>query len=244
MSKFQELQRELRYADQAKVSTAQLKQRLNDIIARTADADVTYSVGSENIYKSTSNIYHPSGFLGNTWIHQNFAYVPTPRAIKTTKNPLTGKTQTQYDPFGRKQWWGSEGWMNVSPNPFHSYPNNFPFFGITVSTVPDLNPYHQRKASATSTRENLISELMNSKEFKDVQYLTNLRIVPDERKRKFRPRMYDVSSNLTVKSDPRLLVNMVNNLKNAMKKRGGTSSAPVGRSGSDFFANILRRGEG
>ena len=59
---------------------------------------------------------------------------------------------------------------------------------------------------------------------------------------KFITRIYEDDRKLTPKSDPRLLVNIVNNLKKAMQRRGN-SSAPIGKATWDFFANILRRGE-
>ena len=243
MSKLQELQRELRYADQAKVSTAQLKRRLNDIIAQTADADVTYKS-----VPTTISVPHYMNFEFNTWEVRRIEPQSAHKFVKQTTNPLTGKTVTQDNPLGTHSWWDAHlRAHNLPAARVWGDLDNKKLYAIQVSNFPTSEQnakIAQRYQSAASTRENLISKLMNSKEFKDAQYLTNLRIVPDERKRKFRPRMYDVSSNLTVKSDPRLLVNMVNNLKNAMKKRGGTSSAPVSRSGSDFFANILRRGEG
>ena len=243
MSKLQKLQQELRYADKAKVSTAQLKQRLNDIIARTADADATYITENEQNYIPTYNTLAQGPINWNGyWVHKEFQVQPTTRLVKIINNPLTGETQRQNDPFGRRPWWqgpndGREHFAYRDQSRWGPGDLNF----TTVSNIPDLNPYHQSKASAASVRENLISELMNSKEFKAVHHLTNLRIVPEERKKEFRPRQYD-RRKLTTKSDPRLLVNMVNNLRQAMQRRG-TSSAPIGRFGGDFFANILKRGE-
>lgn len=60
-------------------------------------------------------------------------------------------------------------------------------------------------------------------------------------KRNFLPRIYD-TKKLTTKSDPRLLVNMVNNLRKILQ-RGGKSSAPIARATRDFFANILKKRE-
>ena len=58
----------------------------------------------------------------------------------------------------------------------------------------------------------------------------------------FLPRIYD-TKKLTTKSDPRLLVTVVNNLRKILEGRG-KSSAPIPKSTRDFFANILKRGEG
>lgn len=58
----------------------------------------------------------------------------------------------------------------------------------------------------------------------------------------FLPRMYTNMKELTVKSDPRLLIEVVNNLRKILKRRN-TSSAPISRATRDFFANILRRTE-
>ena len=60
-------------------------------------------------------------------------------------------------------------------------------------------------------------------------------------KRPFLSRIYSIQQ-LTTKSDPRLLVNMVNNLQKTLKGPI-KSSAPIARVTRDFFANILRRKE-
>ena len=235
MSKFQELQRELRYADQAKVSTAQLRQRLNDIIAQTSNADVTYTQDTENI--AVPKVY---AWTGTAWQYDGNIYARGfPRSVKITTDPLTNKEQKrEYNPLGRKAWFMEfpQGLENVST--VHPFSTNI----SVIPTSEQLRQFASQKTEALRNRENLISELMNSKEFKDVHHLTNLRIVPEERRPKFRPRTYEGPQSLTTKSDPRLLVNVVNNLKKAMQRRGN-SSAPIGRSAGDFFANILRRGE-
>ncbi|MBR1734320.1 MAG: hypothetical protein IJ730_02565 [Alphaproteobacteria bacterium] len=59
----------------------------------------------------------------------------------------------------------------------------------------------------------------------------------------FIPRESPNTANLTVRSDPRILVQIVNNLQKLLRRRG-KSSAPIARATGDFFANILRKQEG
>lgn len=57
----------------------------------------------------------------------------------------------------------------------------------------------------------------------------------------FLPRIYR-NQQLTIRSDPRILINIVNNLRKVLQKRN-TSTAQIAKPTGNFFTNILRRQE-
>ena len=101
----------------------------------------------------------------------------------------------------------------------------------------EFNQDLELKKEAIARREREASELIQSQAYKNLEKQLQKLMNPP----KFRPRTY-MTDKLSVKSDPRLLVNTVNNLKKALQRRN-TSEAPIGRGTSDFFANILRVGD-
>ena len=118
-------------------------------------------------------------------------------------------------------------------------------YAVIPGAIKDIAAMEQRfnedvvvREEIARRREQKASELMQSNEYKNLEkQLQKLMNLP-----KFRPRTY-MTDKLSVKSDPRLLINTVNNLKKALQRRN-TSEAPIGRGTSDFFANILKKGEG
>ena len=118
-------------------------------------------------------------------------------------------------------------------------------YAVIPGTIKDIAAMEQRfnedvvvREEIARRREQKASEFIQSQAYKNLEKQLQKLMNPP----KFRPRTY-MTDKLSVKSDPRLLINTVNNLKKALQRRN-TSEAPIGRGTSDFFANILKRGEG